>query len=209
MKTLFLLALLVLPFKVLAHPHVLIDAGVEFTFNNEKQVTHLTHSWAFDEFYSAFVVADMKKNKSDTIPSLEKLHEFALSSVANLGDMGFFTSLKIGKIIPALERQGEPKMTYEKEKLILTFTLALKSPLALKGESLNLQVADPEFVVAFTPAPGESVTFKNAPQGCKIDYETPKSSISDARKLGESFFTQGLGQASFKNFTGSIRVDCP
>jgi nickel/cobalt transporter (NicO) family protein len=206
---LFLLSFVFASPHARAHPHVLVDSAVEITFNAQKQVISLTHIWAFDEFYSAFVVQDMVGRKAENqTPSPQKLHEFALSSVANLGDMSFFTSLKIGKITPAFERKDEPSMVYEKNKLVLRFTLILKEPLALAGEKLALQVVDPEFVVAFLPAAGEIVTYKNPPEGCKADYDAPKSSVTDARNLGESFFAQGLG-ANVKNFVGGINVICP
>ena len=47
-----------LPQHVRAHPHVWIDLKTQFEFNGEGRITGLQIDWTFDEFYSAFVIAD-------------------------------------------------------------------------------------------------------------------------------------------------------
>lgn len=58
MRYLWVLLLLVVPVQLRAHPHVFIDTGFEFIFDDDSRLTHMRITWAYDEFYSLLILED-------------------------------------------------------------------------------------------------------------------------------------------------------
>ena len=46
----------------MAHPHVWISGYEQIQFNAQGAITAVTHSWIFDQMYSAFATTGLGKN---------------------------------------------------------------------------------------------------------------------------------------------------
>ena len=61
---------------------------------------------------------------------------------------------------------AEPRMSYDKFRLTLKFTVPLPKPLELQGANIAFSIFDPTFYIEIVPAKANPVAFENAPQGC-------------------------------------------
>ena len=53
------LALFLSPIHVAAHPHVFIDAGVSFIFNDTGELFAVKIEWAYDDLFTLFTLEDL------------------------------------------------------------------------------------------------------------------------------------------------------
>ncbi|WP_179953054.1 DUF1007 family protein [Desulfobotulus mexicanus] len=85
--------------QALAHPHVFMQTALELELD-EKGVRGIWQRWAFDEYFSAWVIEDFDKNK-DGVFCEKELKIVYEETFQNLENFGFFTRiLKDGRMIP-------------------------------------------------------------------------------------------------------------
>ncbi|MBM3606871.1 MAG: DUF1007 family protein [Alphaproteobacteria bacterium] len=162
-----------------AHPHVWVVVKSVIVFDKGGRVTHIRHSWTFDEMYSAFAIQGLGGRGRDLQKDLDEL---ASVNVKQLAESEFFTFVRA-----AGQRQefGAPRnasITLDDKKLAtLHFDVPLKKP-AAANKAFVLQVFDPGYFVAFEFEKGESVTMTGAPKGCSLRKVTP-APLSDADML--------------------------
>lgn len=159
------LALLDQPHPARSHPHVWIETHATLRFDDQQRLTALVEEWVFDDLYTAFVVNDLKKKKDGSVPSVE-LQPLANQNVADLKEWGYFTVFKADGIRQMLGPAAEPRMSYDKSRLTLKFTVPLPKPLELQGANIAFSIFDPTFYIEIVPAKANPVAFENAPQGC-------------------------------------------
>jgi ABC-type uncharacterized transport system substrate-binding protein len=148
-----------------SHPHVWIETHVTLHFDSAQRLTAVVEEWVFDDLYTAFVVNDLKKKKDGSVPSSE-LQPLANQNVADLKEWGYFTVFKADGIRQTLGPATEPRMSYDKSRLTLEFTLPLPKPLDLHGADIAFSIFDPTFYIEIVPSKANPVVFENAPQGC-------------------------------------------
>jgi len=159
------LALLGQPHPARSHPHVWIETHATLRFDDQQRLIALVEEWVFDDLYTAFVVNDLKKKKDGSVPSSE-LQPLANQNVADLKDWGYFTVFKADGIRQTLGPATEPRMSYDKSRLTLKFTVPLPKPLELQGTDVAFSIFDPTFYIEIVPAKANPIVFENAPQGC-------------------------------------------
>ncbi|OKL44131.1 hypothetical protein A3843_10380 [Pseudovibrio exalbescens] len=89
-KALMLLCCVVMPGVALAHPHVFIQAKAELVFNDEGYLTHINHTWLFDDMYTAFAVQGLDADGDGTL-SQSELKDLAGVNVQGMEEFGYFT----------------------------------------------------------------------------------------------------------------------
>jgi len=159
------LAFLGQPQTARSHPHVWIETHATLHFDDQQRLIALVEEWVFDDLYTAFVVNDLKKKKDGSVPPSE-LQPLANQNVADLKEWGYFTVFKADGIRQTLGPATEPRMSYDKSRLTLKFTLPLPKPLELHGADIAFTIFDPTFYIEIVPAKANPVAFENAPQGC-------------------------------------------
>jgi ABC-type uncharacterized transport system substrate-binding protein len=192
-----------------AHPHVMVEAATEVLFDAQGDVLGFRHHWLFDDLYSAYAAQGLPTEKAGQLTEAARA-ELAKTNLEGLRDFDFFTFAKRGKANVSFEDPDEGSITQDKGRLTLHFRLKVKGAFPLKGEPLTVQVYDPTYFVAFSPAEGQPARLSGAPQGCALDYQLPKSiETSVAQRLGAENF-QGLdkGDTFIGNFAGRIVVTC-
>lgn len=191
-----------------AHPHVWVAVRSQIVFNAAGQVTHIRHSWTFDEMYSAFAVQGLGGKGRD----LQKdLNELATVNVTQLVESRFFTFVRAGG---KYQEYGAPRNATitldERKHATLHFDLPLKTP-ASANKAFVLQVFDPGYFVAFDFEKQEPVTMQGAPKGCSLKLVTPTPlSDADSQKLQQVAGSDISPGANFgAKLSTRIFVACP
>jgi tRNA threonylcarbamoyladenosine biosynthesis protein TsaE len=173
---------------VSAHPHVWIDGHLTLLFNGQGQVTALRHTWKFDELFSAFSLQGITREKNGVIPAAE-LKTLTDQWMLNLADPAshFFTTVSHGGQPIALKKpvHTQSNLDTQTNQLTLSFELPLIEPLALSKQSLEVDVNDPGYFVAFDYKVSQVLTLSEAPSTCRSSHMPPRPLDSKSqRQLG-------------------------
>jgi ABC-type uncharacterized transport system substrate-binding protein len=192
-----------------AHPHVWVTVKSQIGFSPDGKVASVTHDWVFDEMYSSYATQGLAK-QGDLV-TRETFAPLARENAANLAQLGYFTTFKIGGKAVDFAPVTQYWMEERPDHLIdFHVVLDLKTP-APPGRYLSLLVADPEYFIDFEFDDKDAITLVSAPQGCTASISRPKPLVGDDKqKLDESFFTNlapGTG-FGFKMASHAI-VACP
>ena len=194
----------------LAHPHVWITTQAEIVFQPDGKVAGVKHRWTFDPMISAAFTQGLDAN-GDGRFSPDELKDLARENTESLAEHGYYTQLKANGAKQDFDAPRDPAMAHEKDSLVLSFFLPLKSP-ASAGKALALEVFDPAFFVAFALAPGDDAArLAGAPKGCVATVTRPKpAEATGGKNLSESFF-EALSAASAygAQFANRVIVACP
>lgn len=193
-----------------AHPHVWATVRSEILFDAEGQVAGVRHAWTFDEFYSAMAVQGLDKD-GDGAYSAEELKPLAQVNVESLKEFDYFTFVHFGddETLP-LKPPENYSLDYEKGLLTLHFTLPLQTPLKMTDKTVEVDVYDPSFFVAFGFATEAPVKIAGAQSGCSAEIEKPDPNAEeDAKALGEAFFSQLGPNSNFgSQFAQTVLIKC-
>ncbi len=168
-----------------AHPHVWIDLRSKVVFDDQGRVTALRVDWLFDEFYSAYAVAAMKR--VDGVPDPADLMALARINLDNLREYAFFTDVRADgrRIVP--KRATDPASDFDGKRLRLAFTVPLPEPLDPRKQSVTFAVYDPTYYIEIAYLPGDPVGLLNAKDtGCAALIEQPDPS-PEARNLAGAY----------------------
>jgi ABC-type uncharacterized transport system substrate-binding protein len=161
------LALAVFAVPAWAHPHVFVTSRSEVVFGSDGTIAGIRQFWAFDEAYSSYVTQGLDKNADGKLTP-DELLDLAKENTESLNEFDYFTFVKVNGRKQAFSPPREPGMTYENEKVVLSFFLPLAKP-APASSIFALEVNDPTFFVYFEMSPDkEAVKLAGAPSGCSL-----------------------------------------
>jgi len=171
-----------------AHPHVWIEGHLTLLFNSQGQVTALRHAWKFDELFSAFSLQGITREKNGVIPAAE-LQTLTDQWMQNLADPAshFFTTVSHGGQAMSLQKpvQAQSNLDTQTNQLTLSFELPFNEPLSLSKQSLEVDVNDPGYFVAFDYKGSQVLTLNEAPSTCRYSHMPPRPLDSKSqRQLG-------------------------
>ena len=179
-----------------AHPHVWVTVKSQIGFSPDGKVASLTQDWVFDEMYSSYATQGLAK--PGELVTREIFAPLAQENAANLAQIGYFTTLKIGGKAVDFAPVTQYWMEERPDHLIdFHVVLPLKTP-EPPGRYLSLLVADPEYFLDFEFDDKDPIALVSAPQGCTASISRPKPLVGeDKQKLDESFFTNLTPGAGF------------
>jgi ABC-type uncharacterized transport system substrate-binding protein len=193
-----------------AHPHVWATVRSEILVDEKGQITGVRHVWTFDEFYSAMAVQGLDTNGDGTF-SAEELKPLVQVNIESLKEFEYFTFVHFGDDdnLP-LKPPENYSLDYEKGLLTLHFTLPLQTALNTSGKTLDVDVYDPSFFVAFGFAKEAPVKVSGTPSACSAEIKKPDAAAeADAKALGEAFFAELGPNSNFgSQFAQTVLVKC-
>lgn len=192
-----------------AHPHVWISGYEQILFNAQGEITAVTHSWIFDQMYSAFATTGLGKNGG--LATKEELAPLAKTNVESLAEFSYFTFAKMAGTKVEFGKPVDYWLEERPDKLVaLHFTLPLKTPASAKT-FFTFQVYDPTYFVAFSLRNKDPVNLVNAPKGCSVNvYGADPLNATQAKKLTEAFFANLSPGANFgMKMASRVIVACP
>ncbi len=198
-----------LPTQSYAHPHVWITGNEQVLFDQQGEITGITHSWIFDEMYSAFATQGLGQNGG--IATKEQLAPLAKTNVDSLAEFEYFTFAKLAGDKIEFGAPVDYWLEERADKLVaLHFTLPLKTPIALH-KFFSFQVYDPTYFVAFSLRDKDPVELVNAPKGCSVSVAgADPLNAQEAKQLSEAFFANlSPGDNFGMKMASQVIVACP
>ncbi len=162
------------PGDVRAHPHAYIDFLIELRFDAEGRVAALRQTWLFDEFYTAFVTAGADANW-DGKPDPEMLEAVTRENIKNLAEYDYFTHVSSGEAKVSFGTASEVATAMRDQRLVMSFTLPLATPVSASDMPLNYSLYDPTYYIEMLHAKdGEPIAFASPPKPCTFEKKIPK-----------------------------------
>lgn len=198
-----LIGLLAFQAPASAHPHVFVDVDVELDVAEDGGLRGINYDWTFDDMYSAFAMQGLPK--ANGAPPEAALAKVADAIIGKLDDVDYFTkAVAEGHELQAMGAQ-QAHASFDNGRLRLTFTVALRA-IGGAAEKVNVQVFDPQYVVAVSVKDGARV---RGPARCthKLLRAGPLDP-NDARQLDDSLRTNQLAANFGSKLATTIALDC-
>jgi ABC-type uncharacterized transport system substrate-binding protein len=189
-----------------AHPHVWVTSTSELIYASDGSITGIRHAWTFDDMFSTYALQGIESKKKG-VYTHEELAPLAQTNVESLKEFAYFTFAKAdGKKQKFLE-PVDYFLEYEAGRLVLHFTLPLKTP--VKSKELALEIFDPTFFVDFKLADKDPIRLVGAPVACQVSLQRPNDGAARAQSVGEQNFLNGDNANFGAMFANKITVACP
>ncbi|MCL4189147.1 MAG: DUF1007 family protein [Rhodobacteraceae bacterium] len=162
-----------------AHPHVFIDAGVEFLFDDAGALAAVRIVWAYDEFFSLLVIEDMGLDPDFdgqlTAGEVASLSGFDMEWIEGYeGDLYLFQDGRPVALSGPLDWGAE----YRDGRIVTSHVRALVERLAPAAAPLSVQVYDPTYYSAYRIAGAPLLTGRG---GCTTEVLVPDLGAATAR----------------------------
>jgi len=155
-----------------AHPHVFVDGALKLNLDSAGRLASATNIWTFDAPFSAFATQGLDTNRDGKL-SGEELAPLAQTNMDALSYYHFFTYVSAAETQSEFGAPEDYFLTMAKKRLTLHFTLPLKKPIGLDN-SVNVEVFDPEYFVAFSFTGKATAPVKIGDSKCEVHYQPPK-----------------------------------
>ena len=134
-----------------AHPHIFVDASVQFLLDDEEQLAGIRVIWVYDELYSLLITEDMALDPDfDGVMTPEEIEQH--SGFDMNWDEGFAGDVRgfSGEEAIKLSRPVEWSAAYEEGKIITTHLRLLENRLDPRDNELVFRLYDPTFYTAYS-----------------------------------------------------------
>lgn len=192
------------PGQAAAHPHVFVEARSEVVFDAMKRITAVRHAWRFDEAFTAFAIQGLDEDGDGEL-SKEELAPLAEINVQSLKEYDYFTYFFRGDDALAFSDPQEYWLDFYDGRLTLFFTLPLAEPVISDGATLELEVYDPEYFVAYEMTADKPFAMVDAPGTCSLAFTPPpKLDAGAAAALSQLPATQREVPEEFQSLTETL-----
>jgi polyphosphate kinase len=196
----------------LAHPHVFIDAGVEFRFDDQGRLAALRIVWVYDDLTSLMILTD-RGFDPDGDGQLTEDETARLSGFDMAWEPGFAgdSYLLAGDTPLALGGPQGWTAQVQAGRIITTHLRPLAEPLAPGALPLVVQIYDPGYYTAYTIAADPVISGR---QDCAADVYGPDPVAADAalqaalKELSGLDLEQGF-PAVGEHYADEVRLTCP
>ena len=202
------LTLSLAPLPALAHPHIFIDAGIAFIFNDAGQLAAVKVDWSYDDFYTMVQLDDMGIDKDGdgviTVKEQEKLTGFDTQWLD-----GFEGDLAVTFADERITLGGATQATAEliDGRLLTTHIRYFDKPLDMTKGDISLRVYDPTYYTAYTLDLGAEVINRKTCEMTQIPADLGKAyDIVENLLYGSS--TQDDYPAVGEHFADTLTLTC-
>ena len=171
MKRFILLANLafftLLPIPAQTHPHVFIDAGLHFLFDDKGQLAGVRVVWVYDELYSLLLVEDRDLD-ADGDGNLTEAEKQALAGTDVAWDQGFPGDLELhfANGAPVLLAGPQEHMAdYKDGRIVTSHIRPLKNRFRPDANGITAKIFDLTYFVAYDLRLSPKI---EGEQNCKI-----------------------------------------
>jgi ABC-type uncharacterized transport system substrate-binding protein len=189
----------------LAHPHVYVTMKSEIVYDAEGRMTGIRHHWTFDDMFSSYATQGLESKVKDEF-TREELQPLAEVNITSMKEYDFFTEGKMNGKKVEFETPKDYFLELKDQLLTLHFTLPLKEPVQTK--SIDLEIYDPLYFVAFEFDEKNPITLKDAPPSCKLNT-VKLGDGTQSKSLSESIFARPDPNNPFgAQFANKIAIKC-
>lgn len=166
-----------------AHPHVFIDGGVDFQFDDAGELTSLTVTWLYDPFETLYILASHNLSLNDQ-GGLDEADRLALERKLSEWPEDFDGSAHLtfdGTAVP-LEWPSDPEVELIDGRIQAVFTRDLTAPKDLRGREANLAFYESTYFFAFRITNTPQMA---GPSPCRADVIPFSPEAGDASLLAK------------------------
>ncbi len=173
------LLIFLFPILSLAHPHLFIDAKLNFTIKKNK-IDKLHVAWVFDDMNSQILMMDYDSNRDKKLDKKET-QRFKKTYFDKLANSKSFTHVKAdGKDIILSKKISSFKVAYKKNLLIVNFAIDFKKIKQIK--TIDIGFWDEENYTAFSIEP-ERIKFKGKALKMQLEFYESDLFVTDVLKV--------------------------
>jgi ABC-type nickel/cobalt efflux system permease component RcnA/ABC-type uncharacterized transport system substrate-binding protein len=166
----------------LAHPHIFVDSSAEIVFDSDGRFVEIRHRWSFDEAFSSWVIQGLDTDNDGEITPTELL-DLASENLLGLSAFDYYTFAGEDPTDLILRPLPGARMHMEGGRVVFEFSVVPVSPYAI-GRTLEIEVSDPDYYVAFSFPETGGAKLVNPPLGCSVESHAPKPlDPADAQRL--------------------------
>lgn len=196
------------PGTATAHPHAWIDIKVKVLFDEKGRLYALRETWIFDPLYTAFAFDGLEKDKSGK-PSQQAVDALSKENFTNIKDFHYLTTVESGGKSIAFMAARDLESSYEKDRLRMTFTLPLETPLDPTASPVDYLIYDPTYYIEMLHAQGgEAITLSGAGDDCKHAVTSPNPNPETIAFAASLDRTQSGGDGLGKLFAERVTIRC-
>jgi tRNA threonylcarbamoyladenosine biosynthesis protein TsaE len=127
---------------VFAHGfHYHLSTTTTLEADAQGNLASLSMDWHYDDAASEFLLEGEDLSPDHQAQTLQTLND---NIMRDLYKLGYYTYLKVGGEPIPLSKAGAASLQLQGKDLDLRFTLPLAKPVAVKGKTLELELADPD-----------------------------------------------------------------
>lgn len=207
-RTLTALALVLTPISAAAHPHIFIDAGVSFIFNDAGDLSAVKIEWAYDDLYTLITLDDMGLDADGdgliTVEEQAKLVGF---------DMNWLDGFEGDSYLTFAEKPielGKPETATAElvnGRLITSHIRKLATPISMAGGNVAIKLYDPTYYSAYTLDLGAEILNRDS---CMM--EQIPADLGKAYDLVENLLYGSNGEDDYPavgaNFADTLTLSC-
>ncbi|NBZ89170.1 DUF1007 family protein [Stagnihabitans tardus] len=173
-----LLAACLAPSVAEAHPHVFLDTMLVLTFDDSQRLASIRVAWAYDEYFSMSVFADMGLD-SDLDGKLTEAEVEQLQGFNTDWPPGYVGHLYVeaAGVDQPLSGPLDASIRVEEGRILSFISRDLVQPVKIGPGGLTIRNYDPYYYNEFTLT--ALPMMKNAPPGCSARIEEPDLSAAD------------------------------
>lgn len=203
-----LLAGLVVATPGRAHPHVFIDGGVDFLFDDAGELARLRITWIYDPMTSLFILEDLGIDAAKPLSPDDSIRLAAYDTVWDEGYEGDSYLRDHGRRI-GLSPPKEPVAGIRDGQVVVTFLRDLDAPYR-PGVDTRVDVYDPTYYMAYTIT--DAPRLEGPHDGCRAEvehFEPTKALASLQQSLAALSAEQTPEQADVgASFAEKVRLAC-
>jgi len=150
-----------------AHPHVFIDGGLDFVFDDAGRLRSLEVTWIYDPLTSLFMLEDLGLTASEPLAPAdrERLAAYQTEWVPEFeGD----SYLRHGGETVGLSGPVTPRADVRAGQIVIVFRRDLDTPIR-PGDRTVAEVYDPTYFTAYRIT--EAPELEGAAEGCRAEVE--------------------------------------
>jgi ABC-type uncharacterized transport system substrate-binding protein len=205
-----LIAGLLFPAAVFAHPHIFVEARLEVVAGADGNVAELRNVWRFDEIFSSSVLLDFDKNANLKLDP-DELKAVGKTVKESLADFDYYTNVsQNGKPIE-ISPPDVINVDFKDGQLLMFFAVKPAKPMPLKGD-MTFGVWDPTLYTSMDFASDKDIIVEgDGFKACqhKVVRPNPDEVIAQNQKtLTQAFFNDPTGTTMSKLFATRIDVTC-
>ena len=136
--------------QVEAHPHVFVDGGVDFLFDDQGALTALAVTWKYDLFETLYVLSALGiLPETDGTLRPEDRAKLIRNESAWPDEFEGAAHLKVGGQSQQLSRPKSMKVELDGDRLVLRFLRDLIKPVRLEGRGAEVAFYEATYYYAF------------------------------------------------------------
>lgn len=142
-----------------AHPHVFVDAGIEFSVDDEGRATGVKVRWTFDAFVTIYILEEQGLDKDgDGRLDVEEAKAFAAKAIDWKDGFDGDIYLSAGEDQLDLAPPRDPSAELKDGRMSVTFYRDIKTPAPTRDAAVVARIYDPSYFIAYSvrsamPAP--------------------------------------------------------